>query len=105
MRSAWRPTVSRPHRPRRLRVSEAVVPAGDILLEIGDLSTLEVVADYLSTEAVQLRPGMPVLIDQWGGDGALSGRIRRIEPAGFTKVSALGVEEQRVNVRVVGSGL
>jgi HlyD family secretion protein len=85
---------------RRVRVSEAVVPAGDVLLEMGDLSTLEVVADYLSTDAVQLRPGMDVLIEQWGGDVPLRGRIRRIEPAGFTKVSALGVEEQRVNVVV-----
>jgi HlyD family secretion protein len=89
---------------RRLRVSEAVVPAGDVLLEMGDLSTLEVVADYLSSDAVQLRAGMPVLIDQWGGDAPLSGRIRRIEPAGFTKVSALGVEEQRVNVVVEPTG-
>jgi HlyD family secretion protein len=83
---------------RRLRVSESVVPAGDVLLEIGDLGTLEVVADYLYTDAVQLRAGTPVLIEQWGGEEALRGRVRRVEPAGFTKVSALGVEEQRVNV-------
>lgn len=98
---------------RRHRVSAGVVGAGEPLVEIGDPTTLEVVADYLSTDAVQLRAGMPVLVDGWGGDagagvdggvGALPATIRRIEPAGFTKVSALGVEEQRVNVVVVPTG-
>jgi HlyD family secretion protein len=74
------------------------VPAGEPLLEIGDPAELEVVADLLSTDAVKIRPGSPVFIDQWGGPDALHGHVRRIEPAGFTKVSALGVEEQRVNV-------
>lgn len=90
---------------RRHRVSAGVVGAGEPLLEIGDPTTLEVVADYLSTDAVQLRPGMQVVVDGWGGgDDALPGIIRRIEPAGFTKVSALGVEEQRVNVIVAPAG-
>ncbi len=90
---------------RRHRVSAGVVGAGEPLVEIGDPATLEVVADYLSTDAVQLRPGMEVLVDGWGGgDDALPGIVRRIEPAGFTKVSALGVEEQRVNVIVAPAG-
>jgi HlyD family secretion protein len=68
------------------------------LLEIGDPSALEIVADLLSTDAVQVSPGGRVLIDRWGGPGALNGRVRLVEPSSFTKVSALGVEEQRVNV-------
>ena len=83
---------------RRLRESESVVPAGEPLLEIGDPKRLEVVADLLSTDAVRISPGNPVLIDQWGGRHAFQARVRRIEPSGFMKVSALGVEEQRVNV-------
>ena len=82
---------------RRLHESKAVVPAGEPLLELADPADLEIVADYLSTDAVRIRPGMPVLIEQWGG-GALRGRVQRVEPYGFLKVSALGVEEQRVNV-------
>ncbi len=85
---------------RRLRQSEAVVPMGEALLEVADPADLEVVADFLSTDAVRMRPGLPVLIDQWGGDEVLRGRVRRIEPAGFMKISALGVEEQRVNIVV-----
>jgi len=83
---------------RRLQESEAVVPTGTPLLEIGDLSNLEIVADMLSSAAVAVRPGQLVHIEQWGGDRALRGRVRRVEPSGFTKISALGVEEQRVNV-------
>jgi HlyD family secretion protein len=83
---------------RRHRESQAVVPAGDSLLEIGDPRRLEIVADLLSSDAVRARPGADVLIEQWGGEETLSGRIRRVEPSGFTKISALGVEEQRVNV-------
>jgi len=83
---------------RRHRESQTVVPAGDPLLEIGDPRRLEIVADLLSSDAVRARPGADVLIEQWGGDETLSGRIRRVEPSGYTKVSALGVEEQRVNV-------
>ena len=85
---------------RRLRESEAVVPAGEPLLEVGDPREIEVVTDLLSADAVRVRPGQPVLIEQWGGEGALRGRVRRVEPSGFMKVSALGVEEQRVNVIV-----
>ena len=83
---------------RRLRESEAVVPAGEPLLEVGDPANLEIVADYLSADAVQMKPGMPVEIERWGGEKTLSGRVRRVEPGGFLKISALGVEEQRVNV-------
>jgi len=83
---------------RRLRESEAVVPQGEPLLEVGDVSQLEIVADFLSTDAVRIRPGQRVYIVRWGGGQELRGRVRLVEPAGFTKVSALGVEEQRVNV-------
>ncbi len=83
---------------RRLRESESVVPPGEALLEIGDPQQIEVVTDYLSKDAVRIRPGQEVLIDRWGGDRPLEGRVRRVEPSGFTKISALGVEEQRVNV-------
>lgn len=83
---------------RRFLDSETVVAAGTRLLEIGDPSHVEVVADLLSTDAVRVKPGMRVEIDEWGGDRPLGARVQRIEPAGFTKVSALGVEEQRVNV-------
>ena len=83
---------------RRFRESESVVPAGEPLVEIGDPSHLEVVADLLSTDAVKVKPRMRVLVEQWGGDRPLGAIVERVEPAGFTKVSALGVEEQRVNV-------
>lgn len=83
---------------RRLRESESVVPAGEPLLEVGDPRELEIVADYLSRDAVRITPGMVVVIDQWGGEEPLSGAVRRVEPAGFMKISALGVEERRVNV-------
>jgi HlyD family secretion protein len=82
---------------RRLQESAAVVPAGQPLLEIGNLKDLEIVSDLLSSAAVTVRPGQPVRIEQWGGDHALDGTVRRVEPSGFTKISALGVEEQRVN--------
>lgn len=83
---------------KRVRESESVVPAGDPLLEIGDPRRLEIVSDLLSTDAVRVKPGARVMIEQWGGDRVLDAKVRRIEPAGFTKISALGVEEQRVNV-------
>ncbi len=85
---------------KRLRESESVVAAGEPLLEIANRKQLEIVSDLLSTDAVRVKPGDPVRIEQWGGERALAGRVRRIEPAGFTKISALGVEEQRVNVIV-----
>jgi HlyD family secretion protein len=83
---------------RRLRQSESIVPSGDPLLEIGDPQQIEVVADFLSADAVRIRPDARVIIEGWGGGDPLRGRVRRVEPAGFMKVSALGVEEQRVNV-------
>jgi HlyD family secretion protein len=78
--------------------SERVVAAGTPLLIIGDSSELEVVLDVLSTEAVAIVPGMAVLLEGWGGGDTLRARVRVVEPFAFTKVSALGVEEQRVNV-------
>jgi len=83
---------------RRFRESEAVVPAGEPIVEIGDPSHVEIVADLLSTDAVKVKPGMRVAVEQWGGDQRMGARVERVEPAAFTKVSALGVEEQRVNV-------
>jgi HlyD family secretion protein len=85
---------------RRLHESEAVVPIGQPLLEVGDLDDLEIVSDLLSSAAVKVQPGQPVSIEQWGGDRPLRGRVQRVEPSGFTKISALGVEEQRVNTVV-----
>jgi HlyD family secretion protein len=82
---------------RRLQESEAVVPMGQPLLEVGNVGDLEIVADLLSSAAVRVRAGQPVLIEQWGGDHPLHGQVRLVEPSGFTKISALGVEEQRVN--------
>ncbi len=85
---------------RRFRESESVVAAGEPLVELGSLDTLEIVADFLSGDAVRMQPGMPVLIERWGGGSTIAGAVRRVEPSGFTKISALGVEEQRVNVIV-----
>jgi HlyD family secretion protein len=83
--------------------SEAVVLAGAPLLEIGDPLDLEVVADLLSTDAVQIRPGSAVQIDGWGGS-SIQGRVTRVDPAGFVKVSALGIEEQRVRTTIDFAG-
>ena len=83
---------------RILQQSEAVVAAGASLIEIGNPRDLEVVVDLLSADAVKVEPGQRVIIERWGGDAPLSGRVRLVEPFGFTKVSALGIEEQRVNV-------
>lgn len=83
---------------RRLRESAAFVPAGEPLIDIGDPRDLEVVSDLLSTDAVRVRPGSTVRLEQWGGNETLTATVRRIEPSGFMKISALGVEEQRVNV-------
>jgi len=83
---------------KRVRESESVVPAGDPLIELGDPSRLEIVSDLLSTDAVKIKRAARVLVEQWGGDRTLDAVVRRVEPSGFTKVSALGVEEQRVNV-------
>jgi HlyD family secretion protein len=87
-----------------LQQSEASVSAGTGLVELGDPSQLEVVVDILTEDATQVQPGAAVELLNWGGaqspSQALSGRVRWVEPAAFTKVSALGVEEQRVNVVV-----
>lgn len=80
--------------------SEGVVTAGDLLITLGDPRDLEVVVELLSADAVRLRPGMAVLLHRWGGDEALRGEVRVVEPSAFTKISALGVEEQRVRVLV-----
>ncbi len=85
---------------RRMHYQEGTVAAGVEILEIGDLDELEVRVDLLSMDAVRVRPGMSVELERWGGKESLAGRVRRVEPAGFTKVSALGVEEQRVPVLV-----
>jgi HlyD family secretion protein len=82
-----------------MQESEAVVPPGTPLIELGDPLDLEVVADLLSTDAVQINEGSPVRIDGWGGP-PVKGRVKRVDPAGFLKVSALGIEEQRVRVTV-----
>lgn len=78
--------------------SEQVVPAGAPLIELGDPNDLEIVVDFLSRDAVRIVPGAPARIESWGGETALNARVRRIDPTGFTKVSALGIEEQRVKV-------
>ncbi len=85
---------------RVLQESEAVVALGTPLLEIADPSDLEVVVDVLTTDAVQIKPGIPVKIERYGAGTPLDGRVRLVEPSAFTKVSALGVEEQRVNVLI-----
>jgi HlyD family secretion protein len=83
---------------RVVEQSERVVAAGTPIVTVGDPGQLEVVVDVLSNEAVRIRPGMPVLLGGWGEEQTLRARVRVVEPYGFTKVSALGVEEQRVNV-------
>lgn len=94
-------TVNSPVSGRVLKVmqeSETIVAPGTAILEIGDPTDIEIEAEILSRDAVGMKPGDPVDIEQWGGEMALKGRVRRIEPAAFTKISALGVEEQRVYV-------
>lgn len=83
---------------RLIHESEGVVAAGEPLLEIGDPRDLEIVVDLLSSDAVRVGVDAAVLIEDWGGASTLAGRVRRVEPYGFTKLSALGIEEQRVNV-------
>lgn len=86
---------------RVMQESETTLAAGAPILEIGNTSNdLEIVAELLSTDAVRVSVGNRVIIEDWGGDQALSGEVERVEPWGFTKLSALGVEEQRVNVIV-----
>ncbi len=83
---------------KRLRESETFVPAGDPLIEMGDEGRLEIVSDLLSTDAVRVKSGARAIVEQWGGEQPLAACVRRVEPSGFMKISALGVEEQRVNV-------
>ncbi|MFT4546076.1 MAG: HlyD family secretion protein [Verrucomicrobiales bacterium] len=84
---------------RVLRVfqeSSTVVQAGERLVELGDPQDLEVAVDVLSTDAIKIVSGASVRLEHWGGDGDLKGKVRLVEPSAFTKISALGVEEQRV---------
>lgn len=86
---------------RVLRVFEEsarAVQRGTPILEVGDPHDLEIVIEVLSREAVAIRPGATVWLERWGGDHPLEARVRWVEPSAFTKISALGVEEQRVNV-------
>ncbi len=85
---------------RLLHESEGAVATGQPLLEIGNPGTLEVEVEVLSTHAVKIAPGSKVILDRWGGDQAMQGVVRVVEPSGSTKISALGVEEQRVRVIV-----
>jgi HlyD family secretion protein len=82
---------------KMLQQSEGIVMAGTPLMELGDPSRLEVAVDILTEDAAQIKPGTAVQLSNWGGPEVLLGQVRLIEPAAFTKVSALGVEEQRVN--------
>jgi HlyD family secretion protein len=93
--------VRSPAAGRVLRVFEEsarVVAVGTPLLEVGDPADLEIVVDVLSADAVKVRPGAEMRLEAWGGDEPLRATVRLVEPSGFTKLSALGVEEQRVNV-------
>lgn len=83
-----------------IQESEGAVAAGQPLLEIGNPDSLEVEVEVLSTHAVKIAPGAKVILDRWGGEQAVAGTVRVVEPSGFTKISALGVEEQRVRVIV-----
>ena len=90
---------------RVMQVSETTLPAGEPILEIGDISNdLEIVAELLSGDAVRVTTGDRVIVDDWGGPRPLDGIVQRVEPWGFTKFSALGVEEQRVNVIIGFTG-
>jgi len=88
------------HVLKLLHESEGAVTAGQPLLEIGDPASLEIEVEVLSTYAVKIAPGSKVILDRWGGERPVEGRVRVVEPSGFTKISALGVEEQRVRVIV-----
>jgi HlyD family secretion protein len=85
---------------RVMQVSAATLGVGFPLVEIADTADLEVLVEVLTSDAAQIKPGARVELTNWGGSQALEGRVRRIEPLAFTKISALGVEEQRVNVIV-----
>ena len=83
---------------RVIEESERVITAGTPLIELSNPSKIEIVIDVLSTDAVKVQPGVRVSVDAWGGNKILEARVRLIEPSAFTKVSALGIEEQRVNI-------
>jgi HlyD family secretion protein len=90
-----------PIRCRILRIlekSERVVPFGTPIIVLSNPQKIEIVVDLLSTDAVKVKPGAPVIIENWGGPAPLLAKVRTVEPYGFTKVSALGIEEQRANV-------
>ena len=94
-------TLRSPVRGRVLRViekSERVVASGTPIISVGDPRKLEVVVDLLSTDAVKVKPGNIMLLENWGGEAPIRARVRTVEPSAFTKVSALGIEEQRTNV-------
>jgi HlyD family secretion protein len=98
---AQRTNITAPVSGRVLRVpqeSARFVTAGTPLIELGNPDLLELEIDVLSSDAVKIQPGDTILVDQWGGEGTLMAEVRYIEPSAFTKVSALGVEEQRVNI-------
>lgn len=78
--------------------SERVLPAGEPIMEIGQPEHLEVIVDLLSQDAVKVKAGARAYVENWGGPNPIVAKVRRVEPSGFTKISALGVEEQRVNV-------
>lgn len=99
--AAWRFEIRAPISGQVLRVfqeSSAVVQPGEQLIEVGDAHDLEVEVDVLSSDAVKVSPGNPALLEHWGGERPLKAIVRVVEPSAFTKLSALGVEEQRVNV-------
>jgi HlyD family secretion protein len=83
---------------RILRESEGVIAAAQPIMEVADPKALEVVVDVLTSDAVEIEPGDKVDVERWGGEGVLAGHVVLVEPSAFTKVSSLGVEEQRVNV-------
>lgn len=85
---------------RVVQTSETTVAVGSPLIELGDLARMEIVVELLTTDALNAPPGSRVRIERWGGKTSLEGRVRLVEPAAFTKVSALGVEEQRVRLLV-----
>lgn len=85
---------------RVLQENESIVQPGQPIAEVGDPANLEIVVDLVSSQAVQVAEGDEVIITQWGGEGDLQGRVRRVEPFGQQKVSALGIEERRVNVLI-----
>lgn len=80
------------------RESGGPIERGQIIMEVADPHSLEIVSEILTDDALQIHPGAPVRIESWGGCPPLQGKVRLVEPAAFTKVSALGIEEQRVNV-------